>query len=141
MAFRAINTLDAMIGYHGKYEYSGKFAARLDDIANFIPARITGLLICTASLFVKKSFLPSFSAMLSGRKKTESPNAGFTMGALAGALGVELEKKGHYRIGKSKKPLGITSIEDGIKVLKVASIVALFLCISLIFVKDKILNG
>jgi adenosylcobinamide-phosphate synthase len=141
MAFRAINTLDAMIGYRGKYEYFGKFAARLDDIANLIPARIAGLLICIASLFVKKDFLSSFSTMLSGRRKTESPNAGFTIGAIAGALGVELEKKGHYKIGKTKKPLDITAIEDGIKVLEVTAIAALFLCIGLVFLRDQILNG
>jgi len=141
LAFRVINTLDAMIGYHGRYEYFGKFAARLDDIVNFIPARIAGLLICAASLFVGKSLLSPLAAMLSERRKTESPNAGLTIAALAGALGVELEKKDHYRIGEPRRPLDVTAIEDGIKVLGVTSILTLILCITFILVKEKIVSG
>jgi adenosylcobinamide-phosphate synthase len=139
MAFRAINTLDAMIGYHGKYEYFGKCAARLDDIINFIPARIVGFLICLAGFLIGKGF-SSLTTMLREARKTESPNAGFSMGAIAGALGVELEKPGHYRIGKSKNPLHTNTIQDAEKMLIVTSFLALTLCIGIILVKERFVD-
>lgn len=54
IAYRVVNTFDAMVGYHGKFEYLGKFAARLDDMVNFLPARITGMIIVLAALMCKK---------------------------------------------------------------------------------------
>lgn len=100
VAYRAINTLDSMVGYRGRYEYLGKASARLDDLINLIPARIAALLLWLATVA-----LPGMSAgrawriMLAHRKRTESPNAGWTMAAMAGGLGVTLEKVGHYRLG------------------------------------------
>src|SRR4030066_1986144 len=55
IAYRIINSFDAVVGYHGQWEYLGKFAARLDDMANFIPARITGLIIVLASLVRRRN--------------------------------------------------------------------------------------
>ena len=100
LAYRAVNTLDSMVGYRGRYEYLGKAAARLDDVVNLLPARLAALLLCAATLP-----LPGLSArhagriMLAHRSRTESPNAGWTMAAMAGGLGVTLEKVGHYRLG------------------------------------------
>ena len=105
IAYRIINTLDAMIGYHGNWEYTGKFAARLDDIANYIPARISAFLIVIASAMTGNSVKQSWCVMSRDHKKTESPNAGWTMSAMAGSLGVELEKVGHYRIGDNHRAL------------------------------------
>jgi adenosylcobinamide-phosphate synthase len=139
VAFRAINTLDAMIGYHEKYEYFGKFAARLDDIVNFIPARIVGFLICLAGFLTGKGF-SSLTTMLREARKTESPNAGFSMGAIAGVLGVELEKPGHYRIGKSKNPLHTNTIQDAEEILIITSFLALALCIGIILVKERFVD-
>jgi adenosylcobinamide-phosphate synthase len=101
VAYRAINTLDSMVGYHGRYEYLGKASARLDDLVNLIPARLAaGLLwLCTVAtpgmLGVR-----AWRIMLAHRGRTESPNAGWTMAAMAGGLGVTLEKIGHYRLGE-----------------------------------------
>jgi adenosylcobinamide-phosphate synthase len=100
LAYRAVNTLDAMIGYHGQYEYLGRVAARLDDLANVIPARLTAALLIIASVFVGGS--PG-QALATGRRdhgRTESPNAGWPMAVMSGALHVELEKVGHYRLGE-----------------------------------------
>ena len=100
VAYRAINTLDSMVGYHGRYEYLGKASARLDDLVNLVPARLAALL-----LWLSTAILPGMAAgragriMIAHRGRTESPNAGWTMAAMAGGLGVTLEKVGHYRLG------------------------------------------
>lgn len=105
VAYRAINTLDSMIAYHGRYEYLGKATARLDDALNLIPARLAGLLIVlSASLRGPASLARAFQLMRRDHGKTKSPNAGWTMGAMAGALGVQLEKVGHYRLGAGGPP-------------------------------------
>ncbi|MBS2099508.1 adenosylcobinamide-phosphate synthase CbiB [Carboxylicivirga linearis] len=84
MAYKMINTLDSMIGYkNDRYLYFGRFAARLDDVVNFIPARITGLLMT----FVAPSY-KAFQFMRLFGKKHSSPNAGYPESALAGILNV-----------------------------------------------------
>ena len=95
---RTINTLDAMIGYRtGDYEQGGKFAARLDDLIHFIPARMTALFICLAAMLTHGvSGRRAWKTMINDRNKTDSPNAGWTMAAAAGALNVELGKTGVY---------------------------------------------
>jgi adenosylcobinamide-phosphate synthase len=95
-AYRAINTMDAMIGYHGKYEYLGKAAARLDDLANLVPARLAGLTVVAASALARADAAGAWRRLRRDHGRTESPNAGWTMGAMAGALRVRLEKPGHY---------------------------------------------
>jgi len=100
VAYRAMNTLDSMVGYRGRYEYLGKPSARLDDLVNLIPARLAALL-----LWLSTVALPGMAQgrawriMFAHRGRTESPNAGWTMAAMAGGLGVTLEKVGHYRLG------------------------------------------
>ena len=99
-AYRAINTLDSMIGYRGRYEYFGKAAARLDDLVNLIPARLSALLMLVAGrLFCGFPAARGRRIAIRDRRLTESPNAGWTIAAAAGLLGVALEKAGHYRIG------------------------------------------
>lgn len=85
MSYKAINTLDSMIGHpEPPYRYFGRFAARLDDAASFIPARLTALGILSASTF------QGFDIWLSYRNKHASPNAAQSESAMAGALGVQL---------------------------------------------------
>lgn len=98
-AYRFVNTADAMIGYHSeRYEYLGKFTARLDDVLNWIPSRLAGMLIVIASPFVNGSAKITWQVMVQEHRHTASPNAGWTMAAAAGALGVTLEKIGHYQL-------------------------------------------
>ncbi len=99
VAYRAINTLDAMIGYHGRYEWLGKVAARLDDAANVVPARLTALMLVGAAALLGEDAPRALATLRRDARATESPNAGWPMAAVAGALCVELEKVGHYRLG------------------------------------------
>ena len=117
IAYRVVNTFDARIGYHGQYEYLGKFAARFDDVLNYIPARISGLLMVISSRFAKMDAAKSWSVMRRYHAKTESPNAGWTMAAAAGALGVRLEKPGYYVLGDGDNPLSVTTISGGLKLM------------------------
>jgi adenosylcobinamide-phosphate synthase len=91
MSYKAINTLDSMIGHpEPPYRYFGRFAARLDDAANFIPARLTALGIMSATMF------QGFDIWLRDGNKHASPNAGQSEAAMAGALGVQLGGPGSY---------------------------------------------
>ncbi|MEJ2738739.1 MAG: cobalamin biosynthesis protein [Dehalococcoidia bacterium] len=120
-AYRVINTFDAMIGYHGKWEYTGKCAARLDDILNFIPARITALVIILSTWIYRKNTAQAWYVMLRDSRKTQSPNAGLIMSALAGALGVQLEKEGYYTLGDELGTLSITTLEDYMHLIAIAA--------------------
>jgi adenosylcobinamide-phosphate synthase len=123
IAYRVINTFDAMMGYHGHWEYLGKFAARLDDVVNFIPARITALIIVLASPLCRKNMSQAWRIMIRDHKKTESPNAGWTMGAIAGALEVQLEKAEHYKLGDNHFPLSLDTIDASRQIILVAAII------------------
>ncbi|NPV86468.1 MAG: cobalamin biosynthesis protein CobD [Anaerolineae bacterium] len=95
--YRFVNTADAMIGYHtAEFEYTGKFAARLDDVLNWLPARFSAVCIVLAAPFALLDIAGAWRTMRSQHGRTASPNAGWTMGAAAGALAVRLEKIGHY---------------------------------------------
>jgi len=112
ICYRIINTFDAMIGYHGQWEYTGKFAARLDDVLNFIPARLSGLFILLASALCKANTGGGWHTMLAQHSFTESPNAGWTMCAMAGALNITLEKKGNYTLGSTDTELSLAAISQ-----------------------------
>ena len=123
VAYRVINTSDAMIGYHKRYEYSGKFAAKLDDILNFIPARVSGLLLVAAAYLSRKDGKNAWQIMLRDHGKTESPNAGWPMSAMAGALKVRLEKVGYYSLGNANNSLSPQLISSGIKLASVSALI------------------
>lgn len=122
-AYRALNTADSMIGYRGEFEWLGKFAARADDVANWVPARVAALSLCIAALFLRLDWRLAFSTMISDRTNTASPNAGWTMAAAAGALGVRLEKPDHYVLGASLSAASPRSIARAIQLLAAASLI------------------
>ena len=104
-AYRAVNTADAMIGYReGALEYFGKFAARLDDVLNFVPARLAGVAIVVGAILAKANALRAWQVMRRDARRTASPNAGWPMAAMAGALGVSLEKSNAYYLGDGALP-------------------------------------
>ncbi|MFA5316944.1 MAG: cobalamin biosynthesis protein [Dehalococcoidales bacterium] len=117
VAYRVINTFDAMIGYRGRWEYLGKFAARLDDAANLIPARLSALIMVLAAALCRMSPGRAWQTLLRDHGKTESPNAGWPMSALAGALEVSLEKTGHYRLGDDLRALNHGTIDRALKLV------------------------
>ena len=120
IAYRVVNTLDATIGYRGKYEYLGKFVSKLDDVLNFIPARISALLLVLAAFLSRRDARSSWRTALNSHSRTESPNAGWPMAAVAGALNVQLEKKDHYRLGRAGVPLVPETIGASIKLVQIA---------------------
>jgi len=128
IGYRVVNTLDAIIGYHGEYEYLGKFASRLDDVVNFIPARLTALLLVLASFLLRKNARVSWRVAVREHARTESPNAGWPMAAVAGALGVELEKSGHYKLGRGGARLVPGTIDGSLKLMRVAALVWVAVC-------------
>ena len=128
IAYRVVNTLDAVVGYHGKYEYLGKFASRLDDVLNFIPARLTALLLVLATFLSRRDGRTSWRVALTEHAKTESPNAGWPMAAVAGALKVQLEKTGHYKLGKASASPVPETIDASLALVQVAMLAWVLIC-------------
>jgi adenosylcobinamide-phosphate synthase len=120
LAYRACNTLDSMIGYHGDTEWLGKAAARLDDAVNLVPARLTAALLVAASPLAGGSAANALRIWWRDGALTESPNAGRPMAAMAGALGVQLEKVGCYRLGDGDVAVGAAEIDRAVRILYVA---------------------
>jgi adenosylcobinamide-phosphate synthase len=110
-AYRLFNTFDSMVGYHGRYEYLGKAAARLDDLLNFLPSRITALLIIACTPFFGGKRDNAWRIWRRDANKTASPNAGHPMAAAAGALGLQLEKVDHYTLGDNEKTITTHDIQ------------------------------
>jgi len=103
--YRAVNTADAMIGYRdGALEHFGKLAARADDALNFVPARVAALAIVLAAFVTRAAPARAWTIALRDHRRTASPNAGWTMAAMAGALGVRLGKRGAYTLGDGPLP-------------------------------------
>lgn len=105
LAYKAVNTLDSMIGYKNeRYHRFGTFAARLDDIANYIPARLCVIPIALAVLALNKSFFRMLKIWSRDGGKHSSPNAGIPEAAFAGALGLLLGGPSYYGGELVKKP-------------------------------------
>jgi adenosylcobinamide-phosphate synthase len=101
--YRLYNTFDAMIGYHGDYEYSGKAAARLDDLLNLLPSRFTAILIVLCAPLFGGDRYQAWRIWRRDASRTESPNAGQPMAAAAGALRLQLTKVDHYTLGDDER--------------------------------------
>lgn len=129
-AYRAANTLDARIGYHGRFEWLGKPAARLDDLWNLAPARLTALLLLAAGLLAGADVRGGARVLRRDGGATESPNAGRPMAAMAGLLGVALEKPGHYRLGGGAGPPCAASIESAWHLVRAAALLGAGLAIA-----------
>lgn len=131
VAYRVVNTLDAMVGYRGRHEYLGKCAARLDDVLNFIPARISALLLVVAAAITRSRYSAAWRTAVRDHGETESPNAGWPMGAMAGALGVRLEKAGFYRLGAEGTGPAPRSIHTGIVLAMWSAALWLVICVAM----------
>lgn len=131
LTYRVVNTLDSRIGYHGKYEWFGKASARLDDIINLIPARITALLLASGAVMTRVRGEGCEGGGINAAKDglrmawkdcrfCESPNAGWPMACFAGILGVRLKKEGVYCLGACGADPGPENVRDGHRVAQIA---------------------
>jgi adenosylcobinamide-phosphate synthase len=134
IAYKAINTLDSMIGYRTeRYFYFGKFAARLDDLANYIPARLTALFIVVAALAARLNPARAFQTVRRDHANHLSPNAGYPEAALAGAFGLRLGGPNIYfgeeiyrpYMGDDLTPAGIEMLKEGRVLCLVTAILSL----------------
>jgi adenosylcobinamide-phosphate synthase len=130
--YRVVNTLDAMVGYDNmKYRMIGYFPAKLDDVLNFLPSRITGIMVVIAAAMSGMNWRNSWITMKLDAQKTPSPNSGYPMAAAAGALNVQLKKPGIYVLGKPTDTLDSNLIGKAIFLTKITII--LYLMFSFIF--------
>lgn len=136
MAYKAVNTLDSMVGYkNDRYLNFGWASARFDDIANYIPARLTGILMVLASMFLGLDYKRSFQILIRDSRNHSSPNSGFPEAAVAGALGVQLGGTNHYfgkpvekpTIGEYLRPLDGKDIKAAVRIMYTAAILAIIL--------------
>jgi adenosylcobinamide-phosphate synthase len=134
MAYKAVSTLDSMIGYRTeRYFYFGKFAARLDDVMNFIPARLTALFIVVATSMLRLNPVRALRVAWRDHANHISPNAGYPEGALAGAFGIRLGGPSTYfgeevhkpYIGDDLNPVGIKMLKEGRTLCMVTAILSL----------------
>ena len=133
LVYKAVNTMDSMVGYlNDRYRYFGWFAAKADDLANWVPARLTGLLVIAGAFLLQLDWRSGWRVMRRDAGKMKSPNAGFPEAAACGALGVQLGGNNWYfgrpvakpTLGDCCKPLTIAAYRSMIRLLYVTSLLA-----------------
>jgi adenosylcobinamide-phosphate synthase len=128
IAFRAINTLDGMVGFKDKEHINiGWFSANLDHIVNFIPSRLTGALVIAAAFLLGKDYKNAWCIAKRDHSETQSRNHGWPMAAMAGALNVQFEKPGKYILGDATEPLNGGKILEALKIRDVAIVLCVLL--------------
>jgi len=121
--YRAIYTVDSMVGYKTTlFKNVGWFGAKCDTVLNYAPSRLTGLVMILGALILGCNWKESLYIMRRDSSKLESPNAGFPMAALAGALGTKLEKMNYYTIGNGSIEFTKSHIMSAVTLMKVSSI-------------------
>lgn len=138
VAYRVINTLDSMVGYKDKEHINiGRFSAKMDTIANYVPARLTAILMIAVAWMLRENWKKSWAILQRDRKNTSSPNAGWTISAMAGALNVKLEKPLCYTIGDSNE-LSPTHIPKALLIMITTAILFGVLVFLVIIVRTAI---
>ena len=136
MAYKAVNTLDSTVGYkNDKYYYLGFASAKIDDIANYIPARLGVVLLSLGSLFAGFNFKDALKIGIRDRKNHKSPNCAFSEGAVAGALGIQLGGTNVYfgkevykpTIGDKTREIEIEDIVRTNKIMYSSSIISIII--------------
>lgn len=141
MAYRATNTLDSMVGYKNeKYRNLGWASARFDDVANYIPARLTALLLVAASWLLRLDFRQSWRIIKRDAHLHPSPNSGLPEAAVAGALGVQLGGINTYqgvashraKMGDAHRPLRAEDVQTTVRLMYLASLLSVLACVGLV---------
>ncbi len=130
IAFRAINTLDGMVGFKTKEHINtGWFSANLDTVVNYIPTRLTALLMIVAAALLRMDARNAWRIARRDHMKTQSRNHGWPMAATAGALRIQLEKPDRYILGDPQEPLTGKKILGALKIRNVTIILWGLLCV------------
>ena len=133
IAFRAINTLDGMVGFKDeKHINTGWFSANLDTVVNYVPTRLTGLLMIVAAAILGMDSKNAWKIAYRDHRKTPSRNHGWPMAAMAGALRVQLEKPGQYILGDSLEPLTGDKILSALRIRDVTIVLWAILCVGIL---------
>ena len=136
MFYKAVNTMDSMVGYkNDKYLYFGKTAAIWDDVLNFIPARLSGILMCVAAVLPGFDSAGAFRVFMRDRKNHKSPNSAHTEAACAGALGIQLAGDSFYfgkpvkkpTIGDDLRSVNAEDIPQSCKLMYASAVISLLL--------------
>ncbi len=130
IAFRAINTLDGMVGFKdADHIHIGWFSANLDTVINYVPARLTGVLIVVAAALVGGDARTAWSIAKRDHARTPSRNHGWPMAAMAGALRVQLEKPGQYTLGEPTESMTPEKILHALRIRNVCIVLCILLCL------------
>ncbi len=133
IAFRAVNTLDGMVGFKdSEHIHIGWFSANLDTIVNYVPARLTAVLIVLASAILGEDYKNAWAIARRDHDKTPSRNHGWPMAAMAGALRVQLEKPGQYILGEPTETLSSHKILLALKIRNMTMILCILLSLPII---------
>ncbi len=121
--YRVVNTADSMIGYKTDiFKNVGWFGANCDKILNYIPSRLTGFIMILSAMILRNNWRKSYEIMIRDGRKTKSPNAGYPMAAIAGALEAKFEKIDHYSLGDGNVSFTKDHVKSAISIMKVTSI-------------------
>lgn len=121
MIYRMFNTLDAMVGYTtDELKDIGYVAAKMDDVLNYVPARIAGVYVVISAYLLKLDGKNSYKIMMRDARNCPSPNSGYTMASTAGALNIQLIKKETYILGNADKEINKDDISKAVDLSKMA---------------------
>ena len=121
--YRIFNTMDAMLGYQtDELADIGFFPAKIDDVVNYIPARISGMLVVVSAYLLRLDGKNAYRIMRRDARKCPSPNSGYTMATTAGALNIQLIKKDTYILGDDNKDITADDISKAVKLTKMTII-------------------
>lgn len=134
IAFRAVNTLDGMVGFKDKENINlGWFNANLDHVINFIPSRLTGALIIASAFLLGQDYKNAWKIAKRDHLKTQSRNHGWPMAAMAGALRVQFEKPEKYILGDPTEPLDADKILKSLRIRNGAIVLGVLLSFPILF--------
>ncbi len=134
MLYRLSNTMDAMVGYTtDELKDIGFFAAKIDDILNYVPSRIAGLYVVLSAYLLRLNGKNSFRIMMRDARNCPSPNSGYTMASTAGALDIQLIKKETYILGDNNKEILADDITKAVNLSKL-TIILFTITIILLFI-------